>query len=190
MKLDYVVSSGGRSGCHLVAALISRSRFQAAHTHNPYFNPQNKSATLVLLQRRDLFAAIMSMLVGGRTQQWSSYPKKTIPRFRVDCNSENSEFDCQYYWHKNYILTALSTVQYYQAVKLLEFEDVINNFNHVFDQLGITPSWNGSLPEKSPYSYVDIIENIDECRAKFDKLQSTYVFSPIKWKYDPLKIDI
>jgi LPS sulfotransferase NodH len=187
---NYIISSPGRSGCHLLVALIKSCGKNSIHTHDPFFNPGNfgdttgKESALILLQRRDLFSSIMSMLVGKRTQQWNSYPNKVIPTFRVECSGEGSEFEHQYSWHKNYIQSC-KTLQNYQQVKLLEFEDVVNDFDYVFRQLELTQLHPPILPEKAPYSYLDIIENIDECKIAFNRLESKYTFTPILEKYDP-----
>jgi len=185
MIKNYIISSPGRSGCHLVGALIRSCGKNAVHTHNPFFQPSDakfgpeetngRETALILLQRRDLFSAIMSMLVGTRTQQWSSYPNKTIPRFRV----EQIEFENQYNWQKNYIRSC-TAIKNYRQVKLLEFEDVIADFNYVFQRLELVQSSRPKLPEKSPYSYWDIIKNADKCKVIFDQLESNYKFSPLQ----------
>jgi hypothetical protein len=190
MIKNYVITSAGRSGCHLVVALIKSCGKNALHTHDPFFNPSilgdpdGNSTALILLQRKDLFSSIMSMLVGKRTNQWSTYPNKVIPRFRVECNGKESEFAHQYSWHKNYIQSC-KTLENYQQVKLLEFEEVVNDFNYVFQQLELTQLYPLRLPEKAPYSYLDIIENIDECKLAFNQLEVNYTFTPIMEKYDP-----
>jgi hypothetical protein len=183
MIKNYIISSAGRSGCHLVSALIRSCGKNAVHTHNPCFQPRDakfgpeetngRETALILLQRRDLFSAIMSMLVGTRTQQWSSYPNKTIPRFRV----EQIEFEHQYNWQKNYIQSC-KDIKNYRKVKLLEFEDVVADFNYVFKQLKLVQSSPPELPEKSPYSYWDIIKNADKCKVIFDQLESNYKITP------------
>jgi hypothetical protein len=167
-----------------VVALIRSCGKNAVHTHDLSFQPSDAKFTheetngretaLILLQRRDLFSAIMSMIVGTRTQQWYSYPNKTIPRFRVD----QAEFENQYNWHKNYIQSC-TAIKNYRRVKLLEFEDIVNDFNYVFQQLELVQSSPPELPEKSPYSYRDIVENVGECKVIFDQLESNYKFSPI-----------
>ena len=185
MIKNYIVSSAGRSGCHLVSALIQSCGKNAVHTHDPFFQPSDakfgleetngRETALILLQRRDLFSAIMSMIVGTRTKQWNSYPNKTIPRFRI----EQAEFENQYNWHKNYIQSC-TAIKNYRRVKLLEFEDVIADFNHVFRQLELVQSSPPELPEKSPYSFWDIIKNADKCKVIFDQLESNYKFSPLQ----------
>jgi LPS sulfotransferase NodH len=177
MIKNYIISSAGRSGCHLLVALIRSCGKKADHTHDPFFQPNKtngRETALILLQRRDLFSAIMSMLVGVKTQQWSSYPNKVIPPFRV----KRLEFEHQYTWQKNYIQSC-KAIKNYRQVKLLDFEDVVNDFNYVFQQLEITQLHPPALPEKSPYSYRDIIENWGKCRSIFDQLESNYKFAPI-----------
>jgi hypothetical protein len=190
MIKNYVISSPGRSGCHLLVALIKSCGKNAVHTHDPFFKPgdfgrhvTSKESALILLQRRDLFSSIMSMLVGKRTRQWNVYPNKIIPTFRVDCTGEESEFAHQYNWHKNYIKSC-NTLQHYQQVKFLDFEDIVNDFNHAFQQLELTQLYTAMLPEKAPYSYLDIIENINECKIAFNQLESNYTFTPILKSYD------
>ena len=184
MIKNYIISSPGRSGCHLVVALIRSCGKNAVHTHDLSFQPSDAKFTheetngretaLILLQRRDLFSAIMSMIVGTKTKQWHSYPNKTIPRFRV----EQIEFENQYNWHKNYIQSC-TAIKNYQQVKLLEFEDIVADFNYVFQRLELVQSSPPELPEKSPYSYWDIIKNADKCKVIFDQLESNYKFSPL-----------
>tara|TARA_R110000868_G_scaffold220168_1_gene471245 strand:- start:126 stop:728 length:603 start_codon:yes stop_codon:yes gene_type:complete len=194
MIKNYIISSAGRSGSHLVRALIGSCGKNVVQHHDPFFQPSDakfgpeetngRETALILLQRRDLFSAIMSMLVGTKTQQWNSYPNKTISRFRVGCQGTESEFAHQYGWHKNYIQSC-NTLQNYQQVKLLEFENIVADFNYVFQQLEITQLRPPRLPEKAPYSYRDIIENVDECKIEFDRLESNYTFTPILEKFDP-----
>jgi hypothetical protein len=189
MIKNYIISTPGRSGSHLLVALIRSCGKNAIHTHNPFFKPENfgsvgKESAIILLQRRDLFSAIMSMLVGKRTKQWSAYPNKIIPTFRVDCTGEGSEFTQQYVWHKNYIKSC-NTLQHYQQVKFLDFEDIVNDFNHVFQQLELTQLYKPWLPEKAPYSYLDIVENVNECKIAFDRLEANYTFTPILTPADP-----
>lgn len=188
---NYLVSSPGRSGCHLLVALIQSCGKKARHTHDPFFDsdkpggdPAIKESAIIFLQRRNLFDAIMSMLVGNRTKQWSVYPNKIIPTFQINCVGEQSEFVHQYNWHKNYI-KSVCNLKNYQQIKFLDFEDIINDFDFVFKQLELAPLRKAILPEKAPYSYRDIIENHAECKIAFDKLELNYTFTPILEKYNP-----
>ena len=187
---NYLVSSAGRSGCHLVASLIRSCSKKSLHTHDPFFvpdqlgDPEGKKSAIVLLERKDLFSAVMSMLVGKRTGQWGSYPNREIERFKVNCQGPESEFVHQYNWHKNYIKSC-TTVTDFAEVNHLIFEDIVADYNYVFTKLKITPVVELWLPEKAPYSYHDIVINVEECKQVFDYLESTYVFVPISKAYDP-----
>lgn len=184
MIKNYIVSSAGRSGSHLLVGLIKSCGKNAVNTHDPFFEPwdakfgpeatNGRETALILLQRKDLFASIMSMLVGTKTKQWSSYPNKVIPRFRVD----RLDFVNQYCWQKNY-LESCKSLKNYRQVKHLVFEDVVNDFDHVFRHLELTQLHLPELPPKAPYSYQDIIQNIDKCKIIFDELESNYKFTPL-----------
>lgn len=189
MASKYLVSSAGRSGCHLVTSLIRSCGKISQHTHDPFFlpsqfgDPDGKDSVIVLLERRDLFSAIMSMLLGKRTQQWGTYPETHIQQFAVDCDGVESEFAHQYSWHKNYIKSC-TTLQYFSEVKHMYFEDIVADYDHVFRQLDISPVQPLNLSPKAPYSYLDIVQNVQECRKMFDWLEENHVFVPIQKAYD------
>jgi hypothetical protein len=168
----YIVSSPGRVASHIVVGMIQRAGKQAIHTHYPFYKTDDDSITgLVLVSRHNLFDAIMSNILVVATGQTTEYTNTNFDKF----NATKGEFTRQYNWFKNYSDNH-DFSRPYGEIKTIYFEDFINNYSHVLDILGLVdqsagPEFNANFTKKAPYSYQDLIINIDQCRQWYDELE-------------------
>ena len=191
MKVDnYLITSAGRAGSMFLTSLIKSCGYRATHTHDLVPPPRNPHSILVICDRKDLFASIMSMCVAKRTNEYTEYSKKSIEPFDIDCNGLESEFAYQFRWHRWYQQTCLhsESSMLYKNIEIFYFEDFIHNYHTVFDKLKITPIGQIEDSVKSPHSINKLIKNYNQCKDMFTSLMETEVFTPLT-AYDPLKVN-
>ena len=190
MSVEYLVTSAGRSGSIFLSKLIGCcvDWHQVTHTHDLVLPTINKNSVLVICDRRDLLASILSMCIAKRTNEYVEYSGKTIEPFDIDCAGPNSEFAYQFSWHRWYqhSCTTSKTAKLYKNIEVFYFEDFINNHQMVFDRLNIVPVRKIQETQKSPHNIKTLIKNYNQCKDTFDSLMESEVFRP-HTAYDPLK---
>jgi hypothetical protein len=190
--MNYVVSSPSRTGSTLVHNILVAGTGTSSiiyHTHNCFFTAENLESTILIFSlRQDLFRSIMSCLIGKRTGIFNYLDKNrqlpTIEPFAIDCNSSDSEFALQYQWHKWYCQSHDLTKPY-SRIETFYLEDFFNNYQHVYNKLGLTQQQEIAVPVESPYKYQELVINHRQCREIFDQLEITSTFTPILKPYDP-----
>lgn len=163
----YIVSSPGRVGSGLLRMLLTCAGREVIPTHNPYFVPPPNSI-LIQVYRKDLFSNIMSSFVADHTNETHEWSGQSFSKFNIDCGKE---FRNKYLWHKWFHRSCVNLDQY---LKVLAFymEDFINDYDHVYDRLGIIKPPHLDLPKtKCPHNYLDLVTNIEECKHAFQLLE-------------------
>lgn len=188
--MEYVVSSPSRTGSTLLCEILySAGIKKILHTHNCFFKVDDPGSTIVLFShRKDLFRSIMSCLVGKRTHIYNLYdptvPTPTVDSFSIECLDSESEFQKQYRWHKWYIQSH-DMNKPYRRVETMYLEDFVNNYNYVFDKLGLIQQKEIIPTIESSYKYTEIVSNHVQCKEVFDQLEINSEFTPILKPYDP-----
>lgn len=161
----YIVSGSGRVGGHLLASIIDSAGVSAVHTHDPAYSTGNDSATaLIMVDRRDVFAVVMSNLLVWHSDQSTEY-KKTVEPY----TESEQQFRLLYRFHKEY-LPKHDFTRPYGLVEKFYYEDFVNDHNHVLNRLGLTAVKSiATVP--APYNYRDIILNHEELRQVYESLE-------------------
>jgi hypothetical protein len=171
----YLVSSPGRVGSHIVTACIRACGVPVLHTHNPFFLTDNDSITgLVLVDRKDLFATIMSNCITWHTGQSVKYDNVNVQPFAVDYNDFSDHYYRQKYYKDSHDLSRA-----WGSINILYFEDFIFNYDYIFEQLQLTlqpellvkDSVKNIFTSRAPYNYANLILNKDQCKIWFDQLE-------------------
>jgi hypothetical protein len=162
----FLVSSPPRTGGHYLHALLLSTATNTTTagniilTHNPWYELDYHNTCLILLSRRDKTAAILSQMIGKRTKQWTKYEITPDP-FLVDCDLGSDLYHA--YMFNRWYEKSHDLSRPYAKIQNLYFEDYVDNHDHVFSTLGLSPVRSVVLPQKSPYSYRDIIINYQDC---------------------------
>jgi hypothetical protein len=158
----FLVSSPPRTGSHYLHALLRSTNTNAIFTltHNPWYELDYSNTCLILLSRRDKTAAILSQLIGKRTEQWTKYEFTPDP-FLVDCHQGSDLYHT--YMFNRWYEKSHDFSRPYATIQHFCFEDFIDNHDHVFSTLGLSSVRDVVLPQQSPYSYRDIIINYQDC---------------------------
>lgn len=179
--LQYIVTSPTRVGSHYLISLINSTDAWATKTHNPYLKTVYEHTCLVILRRRDVFAAIMSSCIADRFKEYATYSNKKHKTFAIDC-SASGEFANHFRFNKWYYPQINQTLPW-ARIEHLYFEDFFNNHQIVFDRLNLIPIKEIKLPVRSPNRYQDLVTNIEECREFYHRLVTTEKwFTPINKK--------
>lgn len=145
------------------------------HTHNPFLPTDDDTVTvLVLVQRRDLFAAVMSQCITWRTGQSTSYHDPDPKPFAV-----RSEVFEDLYYRQKYYTASHDLTRAWAKIETVYFEDFIDNYNCIFEQLCLTPRPELLASEvvqkawthPAPYNFKNIVTNHEQCRSWFDRLE-------------------
>lgn len=171
----YLVSAPGRVGSHLVVACIRSAGWPVLHTHNPFLPTDNDNVTaLVLVQRRDLFAAVMSQCITWRTGQSTAYTNTAPAPFAV----RKDMFEDLYYRQK-YYAASHDLSRAWAKIETVYFEDFIDNYDCIFEKLELkqrpellsTDVVQRTWTQQAPYNYKHVATNHQECRTWFDQLE-------------------
>lgn len=172
-----VVFTTGRTGSTLICKNLSehfnepmsmerdRSHTGIVHSHDPFWPPPSSNYVCVLSKRRDVFAQILSMIIGQRTNEFTDYTKKSIEPFEVD----ETEFESNYWFIKCFY----QTIDVFQFKKTIEiyYEDLVSDPDYLFRKFGISRLTNYGVSKKSPYWSHDMILNMRELGLLFKQLE-------------------
>lgn len=175
LTMEYIVSGPARCGGHLLAGIIMSAVQSVTRTHDPGLTLDDDTNTcLIMIDRRDRFAAIMSNLIATKTGQTTHYNNISIDPFEGDEN----EFRYYYKQHKAYF-NQHDLSRLYHRVDKLYYEDFCNNHEFVYQRLGILKSDNINngevyrlLNTPAPYNFKDIIINHAELKNLFNDLEN------------------
>jgi hypothetical protein len=184
--MKYVISSPSRTGSTLLHQILlstELSRPDIVHTHNCLLHVDDPENTVLLFSlRRDLFRSIMSCLIAKRTKFYNYFENVELPKvesFEIDCSDPWSEFQKQYMWHKWYV-SSHDMNKPYRQVETFYVEDFVNNYDLVYNKLGLTKKSNVIPTLENSYRYQDLVSNHEQCKQVFDQLEKTATFIPIR----------
>ena len=172
--MNYIISGPGRTGGHLMINIIKSTGTDSVHyTHDPelYLN-NDAETTLIVLDRRDRFAAVMSNAIVHHTGQSVWYENKNIQPFELSPGVFRWAY-VQYidYYRKH------DLARPYAAVYKIYFEDFVNNHNYIkkilnLPNLPVAPDSKiyKLLNSPAPYNYKDIVVNWEKLQRLYNQL--------------------
>lgn len=168
--MQYLVTSPTRVGSHYLLSILHATGVVAAKTHNPIINTRYENTCLIIMRRHDAFSAVMSSAIADRTHQYDRYFGIDLEPFEIDCNLESGEMVHRFRYNKWYY-GYIPQFQPWAAIENFYFEDVVNNYQYVFDRLNLIPTKPVTLPQKNPRRYQDFVLNHEECFETFQYLR-------------------
>jgi hypothetical protein len=169
--IKYVVSGPTRVGGNLLTGIIKSCGARVVHTHNPLLEFGNYSkVVLIIVNRRDRFAALMSNCVAWHTGQTTTYNRTKVEPFLVTPEAFIQQYVDNIYQNQKHDLT-----RNYQSVNMFWYEDFVNNYEHVTKRLKlkmVSPLAPDLVP--APYNYKDLIINYQDLRKIFEQLEIIY----------------
>ena len=168
----YLISSPPRVGNHLLQAIIRAAARPAIKTHEPKLELDDYSQwTLILLNRRDRFAALMSTMIMIHTRQYDRYYSICKDRWAVDYTAPTSLFYMKYWdLRENHVQEHDFSRPYGRVIRMW-YEDFANDPGRVYQQLNLTQVRPIKYPERSPYDYREMITNWEECLRWFRRYE-------------------
>lgn len=191
--MKYIISSPSRTGSTIVYNVFRSAQADVVHTHDIFYTIEKpQDTTLIFSLRKDLFASIMSCLVGKRAReagvrfnQYTENPNISIEPFLINCSLnhlDRGEFLNQYMWHKWYVKSH-DLARPFARIEYVYFEDFVNNVNCLYDHFNLTPLLELELPLPCPYRAKHLILNYDQCYEAFEQLEKIDTFIPIRQFY-------
>jgi hypothetical protein len=164
----FVVSGPPRVGGNLLASIIRSCGQWTTHTHDPLleFNNYSKIA-LIMVDRHDKFAALMSNCIVWKTGQDVTYSQTKVTPFVVT----ETEFKQQYMLNINYNQKHDLT-RPYGLVESFWYEDFVNDHDHITNRLNLKILPYVPLQTiHAPYNFKELILNYLEIKELFDHLE-------------------
>lgn len=167
--MNYIVSGPGRVGGHLLASIIrSAGQTSVHHTHDPGLSlGSDRDTTLIVLDRRDRFAAILSNAIAQHTAQTTEYARRVIEPFEL----EPGMFRWGYVKHIDHY-RGYDLSRPYAAVHKIYFEDFVNDSQYVNRLLNLGSKDSGIRSQPAPYNYQQIVTNWPKLKRLFDLLEN------------------
>ena len=172
------MSGPGRVGGHLVLGVLKSAGMIAARTHDPDFTYGDDANTaLVLVDRRDRFAAIMSNCLVWHTGQSTHYDVRDIKPFVMD--SIDFEYLCREH-HTYFQRHDLSRP--FALVNTVYYEEFAKDAQKLLLMLGIQQTYEidpdtqeevGRLMKNpAPYNFKQVILNWQDLQQHYDQCWS------------------
>jgi len=168
---QYVISGPARVGGNLLADIIRSCGAKATHTHNPLLEFDDyANVVLIIVNRHDKFAAIMSNCIVWHTGQSVTYNLIKIEPFLVTPETFIQRYVDNMDQNQKHDLT-----RNYKSVNMFWYEDFVNNHEYVCERLNliqVSPLLLHAVP--APYNYKDLIINYQDLKNIFDQLELIY----------------
>jgi hypothetical protein len=165
--MNYIISGAGRTGGHLLKGIIESAGVESVvYTHDPELDlGDDLNTTLVILDRRDRFAALMSNAITQHTGQSTIYDNNTIEPFAVDPGHFKWHFDRYMNYYRSHDLSRL-----YAGVYKMYLEDFVSDHDVARHILGL-PASKAKLPplarNPAPYNFENIVTNWFELKTVY-----------------------
>lgn len=175
--MNYIISGPGRVGGHLLAGIIAASGVPLGNihrTHDPCLDlGDDLKTTLIMLDRRDRFSAMMSNAIVRHTGQSTDYPNKTIDPFELTPGNFRWEFVQYIDYYRKHDLARL-----YASVHKIYFEDFVTDHSYIKRMLNLPniDARKGSEPWRlmntpAPYNYQDVITNWNKLKTLYLRMR-------------------
>jgi hypothetical protein len=177
----YLISAPVRTGSNYLHGVIGgacQDGQRVVKTHNPYHECDYPTTFMIILNRRDRLAAVTSALVADQLKQYTSYEISCPQPFAAD----PEKFLYHYFENiQHYSQHDLSRP--YAMVKRMYFEDFVDNYNYVYqqlgyefdydllDRLGVKLFTDFAMPPKCPYRPQEVLTNYRELQGFFESLE-------------------
>lgn len=168
----YIISGPGRCAGHYLLGIIKSTGVQAVRTHDPAYTFNDDSDTvLIIIDRQDRFAAIMSNSLVWHTGQSTHYEVDSIEPFNLDLQKFILIANAHFNHYKNYDLT-----RPYAKIETFYYEDFVNNPTYILEKLKLTQIDLDDNEEilrlthtPAPYNYKDIVINYKELEEYYNQ---------------------
>lgn len=173
--MNYIISAPGRCGGHLLEGIIrSTGQTTVIRTHDPLLDlGDDLNTTLILLDRRDRFAAMMSNAIVRHTGQSTEYPNAQITPFELSPGLFRWEYVQHIDYYRKHDLSRL-----YARVVKFYFEDFVSDHGYVKRTLDLpdlnvkkhSEAWH-LMNNPAPYNYQDVIINWNQLKTLYLRLR-------------------
>lgn len=172
--MNYIISGPGRVGGHLLEGIIRSTGAESVQrTHDPGLVLDDLNTTLLIVDRRDRFAAMMSNAIVRHTDQSTDYPNKNIKPFELSPGLFRWEYVQYVDYYRKHDLSRL-----YAAVHKIYFEDFVNDHSRIIRLLSLPAAAKDQskkiqklMNNAAPYNYQDIIVNWNQLKTLYLRLR-------------------
>lgn len=173
--MNFIISGPGRCGGHLLEGIIRSTGQTSVHrTHDPALDlGDDLNTTLIVLDRRDRFSAMMSNAIVRHTGQSTDYPNKQIRPFELAPGLFRWEYAQYIDYYRRHDLSRL-----YAGVVKFYLEDFVSDHGYVKRALNLpdlavkkgSDAWK-LMNNSAPYHYEDIISNWNQLKTFYLRLR-------------------
>jgi len=163
--MKYLIVGSGRSGGNLLRDIIRNTGTGATYRH-AFEEGYDKT---IVLNRRNIFDAIMSNVIVNNSNQTTSYRDDIIPFvaselvFKIKLSQH-----LMFYKNLESLLDPNNTLYWY-------FEDFVDNYDHVYSSLGLPVPKLIDVQTKAPYNYKDKVLNWKEMLIIYNNFLPTEI---------------
>ena len=163
--MKYLILGSGRCGGHLLRDIILSTKNNATYLHT-FDVGYDKT---IVLNRRNIFNAVMSNIIVNNSNQTTSYPNDVVPFIAsVNVFKINLSQHFQFYKNLELLLDPNNTLHWY-------FEDFVNNYDYVYSSLGLSVPKLIDVQIKAPYNYKDKVLNWKEMLIVYNNFLPTEI---------------
>lgn len=179
----YLISSPPRSGGNLVQAILHSCHVPVVHTHDPRCELDcYKSTALIILRRRDVFAAAMSNCLVWATGQSTEYPISRFDPVEISKTDFLAQVAVQVTYRDSH-----DFARSYGAVYDFDFEDFVNAHDVITSRLGLKQDPTlldlKQLNNPAPYNFRQIVKNYQDLYGIFRDLSWESLQNPFAGSY-------
>lgn len=180
--MNYIISAPGRTGGHLLAGIIMESGANSVHyTHDPLLDlGDDLNTTLLIVDRRDRFSALMSNAIVHRTGQSNEYNNKTIEPFVFEPGMFRQAYVLYHDYYNKHNLSRM-----YAAVHKVYFEDFMNNPDSIRTLLKLPAPMSNQkstalgtawqlMHNPAPYCYQDVVLNWEKLKLLYVRMSENH----------------
>lgn len=164
-------------------AILHSCRVPVVHTHDPLcYLDRYESTGLIIIRRRDLFAAAMSTCIAWITGQTTTYTQRDIDLIEIGLQDFIDHLATQVNYRSCHDFS-----RPYGAIYDFDFEDFVQDHGMVLKRLGLVQdpalAHIPQLNNPAPYNYQQKVTNHAKIRAVFDSLDLDQLENPFANSY-------
>jgi hypothetical protein len=177
----YAIFTPGRTGSHLITRNLvdyyDSKQFNdheqnltlgVVHSHYALWEPPDAEWIGIVSTRKNDFAAICSMHIARRTNDWFEYTNAPVQEFTIDYDDFVETFK-----HRVLFYQAFDPTKFLKTITIC-YENLIADSTYLFGQLDIVRETDFSVLDKSPYNYKKIIKNWQQALEWHTQLTESY----------------